>query len=98
LRIHRLPIINQPRVQRYQPLVDGTHCRYYDVEGDDLIRVVLDALQDRAQIARLAAEGRAHVLRLFTLARCARTSQNPVGSCNQPSLSLVPRTRSQHRM
>lgn len=61
-----VPVINQPTVQRYQPLVEGRHCRYYDPDGDDLVRVVLDALQDRPRLARMAAEGRQHVLEHFT--------------------------------
>jgi len=44
----------------------AAHCRYYDADGDDLVRVVLDALQDRAQIARVTAAGRALVLQHFT--------------------------------
>jgi hypothetical protein len=72
-----VPIINQPSVQRYQPLIDGRHCRYYDPDGDDLVRVVLDALQDRTQIARMAADGRAHVLQHFThRALCTHVAQS----------------------
>jgi hypothetical protein len=61
-----VPIINQPTVQRYQPLIEGRHCRYYDADGDDLVRVVLDALEDRTELARMAAAGREHVLQHFT--------------------------------
>jgi hypothetical protein len=61
-----VPVINQPTVQRFQPLVEGTHCRYYDAEGDDLVRVVSDALQDRPALVRMGEAGRQHVLRHFT--------------------------------
>jgi len=61
-----VPVINRPTIQRYAPLVDGIHCRFYDADGDDLLRVVRDALQDRGQLARIATQGRAHVMRHFT--------------------------------
>jgi hypothetical protein len=61
-----VPVINLPTVQRFQPLIEGKHCRYYDPEGDDLVHVVLDALEDRTLLARMGAAGREHVLRHFT--------------------------------
>jgi hypothetical protein len=61
-----VPVINRPAVQRYRPLIEGRHCRYYDPEGDDLVRVVVDALRDRESLARIAAAGREHVLKHFT--------------------------------
>lgn len=61
-----VPVINQPNVQRYQPIIEGKHWRYYDVEGDDLVRVALGALKDRAHLTRMAEAGREQVLRHFT--------------------------------
>jgi hypothetical protein len=61
-----VPLINTPTIQRFQPLIDGEHCLYYDTEGDDLQRVVRAALADRTRLLAIGAAARTHVLRHHT--------------------------------
>lgn len=61
-----VPVISRPGVERYCLLIEGTHCLYYDPEGEDLARVVTTALAQPAHLAGIAAAGREHVLRHFT--------------------------------
>jgi hypothetical protein len=61
-----VPVISRPGIERYCPLIEGTHCLYYDPEGEDLARVVTAALVEPGRLAALAAAGREHVLRHFT--------------------------------
>jgi hypothetical protein len=61
-----VPVISRAGVERYCPLVEGTHCLYYDPEGDDLERVVTAALAEPVRLAAMAAAGREHVMRHFT--------------------------------
>jgi hypothetical protein len=61
-----VPIISQATIHRYEPLRHGVHCYYYDVEGDDLRTVIVNALADRRRLAMLACNARDHVLRHHT--------------------------------
>jgi hypothetical protein len=58
--------MNAPPIRRYQPLVAGEHCFYYEVDGDGLERVVRHALSDRSRLRAMAGAARAHVLRHHT--------------------------------
>ena len=59
-------------VDRHEPLKDGIHALYYDVEPGELTRVITTALADKDGLARIAAAGRAHVLQHHTPAAIAR--------------------------
>ncbi len=56
-----VPVINYPTIQRHAPLVDGKHALFYSVEGDDLVRVVSNALSDRSRLVEMARTARQHV-------------------------------------
>ena len=56
-----VPLINQPRIERYAPLLDGVHCVYYDVEPGGLTRAVESALADRRKLLEMAKVAQAHV-------------------------------------
>jgi hypothetical protein len=57
-----VPLINHPTIVRHQPLLDGEHALYYNVEGDGLTRAATAALQNRSNLIQIAAKGREHVL------------------------------------
>ncbi len=57
-----VPLINQPGIRRYQPLRNGVHAWYYEVEGNDLMRIIVEALADRQHLAAMAEAARHHVL------------------------------------
>jgi len=61
-----VPVINYPTVYRYKPLIDGVHALYYGCEEDDLMRVVLRALEDKAALVRIIASGRSHLERWYS--------------------------------
>ena len=63
---------NRQTVDRHEPLKDGVHALYYDVEPGELTRVIIAALTDKDRLARIAAAGRAHVLEHHTPAAIAR--------------------------
>jgi len=67
-----VPVINQPSIERHAPLIGRRHALYYDVEPQGLTRAITEALKDRPALARIAAEGRAHVLGHHTPAAIAR--------------------------
>jgi glycosyl transferase family 1 len=67
-----VPLINQPQVDRHQPLIHGEHAFYYDPEPGGLTRAVRAALADKAVLARIAAAGQAHVMAHHTPAALAR--------------------------
>ena len=61
---HSIPVINYPRVRRYQPLIDQVHAFYYAPEGDDLKRVIRRALAtNKTELKRISKEGRDHVMK-----------------------------------
>ena len=61
-----VPLLNYPDTRRYQPLIEGLHAFYYAVEGDDIQRVVREALRDKTRLNQMAAEGEAFILRYHT--------------------------------
>ena len=61
-----VPVINQAPVVRHRPLINGTHCFYYEDQGNDLARVILGALSDKARPIQMAEQARAHVLEHHT--------------------------------
>jgi hypothetical protein len=63
-----VPLINQPTIERYRPLVHGVHALYYDPEPGFLTQAVDAALADKDRLRVIAREGKAHVLAHHTLA------------------------------
>jgi len=61
-----VPLINQPTIERHQPLLNGIHAIYYDAESGGLTRAAIAALSDKPALAAMAAAGREHVLRHHT--------------------------------
>lgn len=59
---HSVPLISQPTIERYQPMLGGTHAIYYDIEAGGLTRAALAALQDKTRLQTVAAAAREHVL------------------------------------
>lgn len=57
-----VPVINRQTIERHQPLRDGVHAIYYDVEEGGLTATVLAALDDKDRLRAIAAAGRTHVL------------------------------------
>ena len=57
-----VPLINQPTIERYAPLIAGVHALYYDPEPGGLTRAIQAALADKPALARIAAAGQAHVM------------------------------------
>ena len=67
-----VPLINQPFIDRHQPLIGGEHAIYYDPEPGGLTRAALAALADKPALARIAAAGQAHVAAHHTPEALAR--------------------------
>jgi Glycosyl transferases group 1 len=59
-------------VERHQPLIDGVHAIYYDVEPGELTRAVRSALGDRARLRAMGAAARQHALAFHTPTAIAR--------------------------
>jgi hypothetical protein len=64
-----VPVINFPTIRRHAPLLDGIHCFYYGIEGDDLLQKIKTALDDKARLKEMAQAGRKHVLEHHTQER-----------------------------
>jgi hypothetical protein len=64
-----VPVINFPTIRRHAPLLDGIHCFYYGIEGDDLLQKIKAALGDKARLSAMAQAGRKHVLQHHTQER-----------------------------
>jgi len=58
-----VPVISQPTIHRYRPLIEGIHCFHYGVEPGGLVRAVRAALRNPDRLRRMAVAGRRHVLR-----------------------------------
>lgn len=56
-----VPVMNYPTIYRYHPLIEGEHAFYYGCEGDDLVRVVEKALEDKNRLLKMIQAGREHV-------------------------------------
>lgn len=67
-----VPLINQPTIERHQPLIGGVHAIYYDSEPGGLTRAVAAALADRPALERMADSARSHVLAHHTPEALAR--------------------------
>lgn len=67
-----VPLINQPTIERHQPLVHGVHALYYDPEPGFLTKAVEAALADKDRLRAIARDGKAHVMAHHTLTAIAR--------------------------
>jgi hypothetical protein len=72
LACNAVPIINNPPIERYRPLMPGEHAFYYDVEPGGLTRTVLFALSDKSRLLRMGEAGRQYVLAHHTPVAIAR--------------------------
>ncbi|MBX9773091.1 MAG: glycosyltransferase [Xanthobacteraceae bacterium] len=66
-----VPLINQPTIERYRPLVQGVHALYYDPEPGFLTQAVEAALADKDRLRSIAREGKAHVMAHHTMTAIA---------------------------
>ncbi|MDQ4061212.1 MAG: glycosyltransferase [Pseudomonadota bacterium] len=80
-----VPVINQPSIYRYRPLLNGVHCVHYDVEEDGLRKAVIEALQDKPRLAAMAEAAREHVLRHHAQRRlCDYILETSLGRSGDP--------------
>ena len=56
-----VPLINNPAIERYRPLLGGEHAIYYDIEPGGLTRAVIGALADRRRLEEIGQAAKAHV-------------------------------------
>ncbi len=57
-----VPLLNTPTIERYQPLEEGVHAVYYDVEGNGLATAAKRALACPEKLTEMAARAREHVI------------------------------------
>jgi hypothetical protein len=57
-----VPVMPRPWIEPYKPILEGEMGLYYDPEGEDLIRVVTDALRNPERLSRMSEAARRHVL------------------------------------
>lgn len=62
-----VPLINQPTIERYRPLIDGVHALYYDPEPGFLAAAVEAALADKDRLRTIARAGKSYVLAHHTM-------------------------------
>jgi hypothetical protein len=67
-----VPVINQPSIERHQPLAAGEHAFYYDPAPGELTRTIRAALADKDRLRAMAAAGQAHVMAQHTPEALAR--------------------------
>jgi hypothetical protein len=62
-----VPVMNNPTIFRYAPLLQGVHGVYYDVEPGGLERAVVAALADKDRLRGMAIAARNHVFAHHTV-------------------------------
>lgn len=68
---HSVPVINQPTIVRYRPLLDGVHAFYYDADVPGALAAVIErALADPTRLRDMALAARAYVGRYHLTPRC----------------------------
>jgi glycosyltransferase involved in cell wall biosynthesis len=67
-----VPLISRQTIERHQPLIDGEHAVYYDLEPGALARAVQRTLENRDRLLAMAQAARQHVLRQHTSGALAR--------------------------
>lgn len=63
-----VPLLSYPIVWQDEPFRGGEHCFYYDPEGDDLKKVVRQALADLPQLRRMSESAREFTVTAHTQA------------------------------
>lgn len=66
-----VPVINQPSIERYQPLT-SEHAFYYDPAPGELTRTILAALSNKDRLRAMAAAAQTHVMTHLTPDALAR--------------------------
>jgi hypothetical protein len=66
-----VPVMNQPTIERYRPLIGGKHAIYYDPEPGGLTRAIVSALGDKPRLAQIAQSARDYVTAHHTQAAIA---------------------------
>ncbi len=61
-----VPLLSQPTIFRYRPLLEGVHALCYRPEPGRLGEAIVAALADKAALAAMANAARAHALRFHT--------------------------------
>jgi glycosyltransferase involved in cell wall biosynthesis len=67
-----VPLISRQTIERHQPLNDGEHAVYYDLEPGALARAVRRTLENRERLLAMAQAARQHVLHYHTPTALAR--------------------------
>jgi len=67
-----VPLVSRQTIERHEPLVDGIHALYYDIESGGLRNQIQRALKDFPGLVRIAAAARAHVMSHHTPMAIAR--------------------------
>ncbi len=67
-----VPLLNQPTIERYQPLLHDKHAVYYDIEEGGLTSAAVNALADEPRLEAMGRAARAHVLAHHTPPAIAR--------------------------
>jgi hypothetical protein len=65
--VQSVPLMNNPTIVRYAPLLAGEHGVYYDIEAGGLERAVTAALADKDKLRRMALAARDHVFAHHTV-------------------------------
>ena len=55
-----VPLISQPSIHRYRPLIIGTHCLVYYSDEDNAVEVVTEALKDKHRLSDMARRAHEH--------------------------------------
>jgi ribonuclease D len=80
-----VPLINKPRYQRKLYLQEGAHCFYYDADRDCLAARITELMADKPRLARMAEDGRRHVLANHTRSAVARYMLNELNELSEPA-------------
>lgn len=67
-----VPLMNQPSIERHQPLLNGIHGLYYDPEPGFLTAAIEQALADKDRLRTIARTGQAHVFAHHTIPAIAK--------------------------
>jgi hypothetical protein len=67
-----VPVINQPTIERHQPLAAGQHAFYYDPAPGALTGTIVEALADKDRLRAMARAGQSHVMAHHTPEALAR--------------------------
>ncbi len=55
-----VPLVSTPAIERYMPLVVGTHCLSYIPDEDRVVEIVSHALADKTRLAAMARAAHEH--------------------------------------